>query len=208
MATLAINVAIQEDGNTIFVTDEGTVWGTPDRSGIMLMCYVKYNAISGSEVISDTGDFNYDVENDNNTVTSFAIPYTVDGWHSFHLIIVPTTAADSEGAIKYNTSASELQIYEDGDWIELESSRWDLLLTEDFTYITQESMLYSKLAIKVNCLWDDIVAKKCKDMKCASDKFWFMRGQTYSLLNQFYIGNRYEAQKMIENVNQYADNIS
>ncbi len=209
MATLAIKVSIQEDGNTIFVTDEGTVWGTPDRAGIALVCYTRYNGYGVDPVIvTDVGMINYNPANTNSTISSFAVPYEKDGWHTFHLIVIPTSASDTEGNIRFNTGMNRLEIYENGAWIALTSDKWDYMISDDYLRVTQESMMYSKISIETNCLWDEIVAKKCKDMKCASEKFWFMRGQIYSLLNNFYIGNRYEAQRMMENVTQYADNIS
>lgn len=205
MATIKIKVSIQEDAKRIFISDQGSTWGSPNRQGVMLMLYAVYNGSSGSKIVTDQNVFSYDTNFDNNTVSSFSIPYLQDGWHSFNLIVVPTTSTENEGNIRYNTSNSRLEIYENGLWVELSSSRWDLLLTDDYLHETQESILYSKLAIKTNCLWNDIVAKKCKDMKCASDKFWFMRGQTYALLNQFYMGRRHNAQTMLENTIKHSE---
>lgn len=205
MAELKIKISIREDGEVITVSDEGSVWGTPNRADIMLMLYAKYNATAGVEVITDQNVFSYNPDFDNTVVTTFEVPYTLDGWHTFHLIIIPITASDNEGNIRFNTGTSKLEIFEGGVWIELLSDRWDLLLTEDYERVTQESMLYSKLAIRTNCLWNNIVAKKCADMKCASDKFWFMRGQLYALLNQFYMGHGQDAQLMMENTTTHAE---
>lgn len=194
---LQIKYSISAKADFIFFSDQGSTWTSPNRSDVALVGLVKYNGISSPEFVFT--EVSYDNTLTNSDVTEFTSDYVKDGWHTIALAVVPLSAGASEGNIRFNTSTQLLEIYQSGDWEEL--TDFDKILdSETLTVEKKEILLYSKLVIKLNCIWIDIANNKCKDKKCSLDVFWFSRGQLFSLLNQFSIGNRFESQKMIENV--------
>lgn len=202
MATLVLNMSVSQNAEKIYIDDNTSVWGTPDRNSIALVAMSFYKD-PNNQVVVYKG--NYNPAHANNYVSNFEFDYTSDGWYEFALVAVLTNPPSTEGNIRYNISTQELEIYQGTSWVKLED--FDLLFTETALYEKMDYLLHSKNAIKTACLWKDISENKCRDMKCATDTYWFTRGQLYAALNQFMMGNKHEAHRMLDNLNRTLDRL-
>jgi hypothetical protein len=201
---LNLAVSISDNAEKIIFSDSGSTWGSPDKSEAALLGLVRYN-----EMNSPDFTFTQIVYNnlaDNIDVTEFEADYEKDGWHTVAIAVLPVSAADSEGNIRYNISTMFIEIYEGDEWKTL-TDYTKILESEILIVSSRDIMLYSKHTIKINCLWLDIINNRCKDKKCSTETFWFTRGQLFSMLNQFAIGNKWEAQRMMENIEKVTQQI-
>lgn len=194
-----MNFAVSEDTDLILVNDSGSVWGAPDRVDVAQVCLL-YFMEPGSPVITVKADYTPGL--DNTHISYFQFDYTTDGWYKVYLTPVPVNPTATNGNIRWSVADMELQIYNVDVWETL--TDYTLLFTEESIFVENNYPLYSKNAKLVNCIWKDLVDKTCKTDKCSNEMFWFMRGQLYSALNQFMMGNRHEYHKMIQNVNRIA----
>lgn len=201
---LNLSLSISDNAEKILFSDATSVWGNPDKADVALLGLVKYNAVTAPEFTFD--QVVYDNTADNMDVTSFEADYVKDGWHTVALAVLPLAPANSEGNIRYNTTTLLVEIYEEGVWTTL--TDYDKVLdSETLIVSSRDIILYSKHTIQINCLWLDIVNNRCKDKKCSTETFWFARGQLFSMLNQFAIGNKWEAQRMMENLEKVTQQI-
>ena len=200
---LDLTISVSQDAKKIIINDSISTWGAPDKSTVALMAFVKYNGVS-----AQTYDFVqtvYDDNADNSDITVFEADYLKDGWHTIGLAVIPLAPVAADGAIRYNVLTSSLEVFKDS-WETL--TDYDLVLNSETLVVSfKDIMLYSKHVIKINCLWLDIVNNRCKDKKCSTDIFWFTRGQLFSMLNQFAINRRWEAQRMMENIEKVTQEI-
>lgn len=201
---LDIKYSVLSNAEKILLSDEGSVWDSPAKNTVAVTGIVRHNKTNNREFI--LVDPKFDPTADNNDITSFEAEYVSDGWYTLAIAVIPTDPSPAEGVIRFNESTLLLEIYQDGDWAELTDP--ELILTSESLVVSiKEVLLYSKHTIKINCLWLDIVNNKCKDKKCSLDVFWFSRGQLFAALNQFAMGNRFESQRMIENIEKTVERI-
>jgi hypothetical protein len=204
MMVLNLTVSISDNAEKIIFSDTGSVWGDPDKATVAVLGLVKYNAVNSPDFTFT--DVFYDNTADNGDITEFEADYIKDGWHTVAIAVLPLAPANSEGNIRYNTTTLLVEEYVDGSWVPL--TDYDKVLeSETLIVSSRDIILYSKHTIQINCLWLDIVNNRCKDKKCATETFWFARGQLFSMLNQFAIGNKWEAQRMMENIEKVTQQI-
>lgn len=206
-----ITLTISIDGKTLYITDatgvynvttNPTGYGTPnpERNTLALIPFVTYKKISGDvNVVVNS----YVAE----SATGFTVPLGDDGWYTVNTYLVPlynvlTTYLEDD--ITYDTALNRLQIFKSSVWED--ATEADLLADNTINNSLQNHAKIAGISVEINNVWIKGMEKKPCDRTPFTEKTAYLDFQLHSFLYDFCSGNRYEAQKTMEELINYIDN--